>query len=155
VARVAALPLVLGPLAVGALAAWGQIRGAGLSERLPATSDKAPCDRTQVVRLGHQVQYCPLFRPDVPVYDSPDQGNAARQVGTLNSGGQANWFVGQSRRSSYTSDGAANRWWAYTLSDGPTGQWGWVPEVFFTGGKDDERDAGLHLCDTRGNACRP
>jgi hypothetical protein len=112
VARVAALPLVLGPLAVGALAAWGQIRGAGLSERLPATSDKAPCDRTQVVRLGHQVQYCPLFRPDVPVYDSPDQGNAARQVGTLNSGGQANWFVGQSRRSSYTSDGAANRWWA-------------------------------------------
>jgi hypothetical protein len=64
------------------------------------------------------------------------------------------WFVSQSERSTFTFESHSNRWWAFTRADNPGG-WGWVPAVFFTGGKDNERDAGLHLCDTEGNSCRP
>ena len=87
------------------------------------------------------------------MFASPDQGNAGPSVGTLRSGGRQNWFVGQAQRSTYRLDGTENRWWAYTLSDDRT--WGWVPEVFFAGGKDNDPDAGLAVCSARRNPCRP
>lgn len=109
-----------------------------------AAADNSPCARPQVVRLGHWVQYCPLWRANVPVYANPDQGNSAPVVGTLIQGGSANWFVGDHYRSNYVSGSYYNHWWAYTLAD--NGRWGWVPEVYFSGGGNDETDAGLYLC---------
>lgn len=90
---------------------------------------------------------------NVPVYDTADAGNGAKQIDTLYVGGTANWFVGQQWRSRYTSGPYTNRWWAFTLGD--NGRWGWVPQVFFSGGANDERDAGLHLCGAQRNTCSP
>ncbi len=100
-----------------------------------------------------RVQVCPLWMPSrayVPV-DSL-AGGVVREVGRLTRAGRANWFVCQTaapggrtvryrdaRHPQYT-----NVWWARTLSD--TGAWGWVSEVYFSGGADDERDAGLRTC---------
>ena len=106
--------------------------------------DNAPCARPQVFRANHWVQYCPLWRGQVPVYADPDHGNSAAVVGTLVYGGSANWFVGDEPHSRYTYGSYYNRWWAYTLAD--NGHWGWVPEVYFSGGDNDEPDAGLYLC---------
>ncbi|NLT54298.1 MAG: hypothetical protein GXX79_06975 [Actinomycetales bacterium] len=112
----------------------------------PASAvDNSPCQRPQVYRSSHWVQYCPLWRSNVPVYSSPDQGNGATVVGYLVYGGSANWFVGDRYRSKYTYGNYYNHWWAYTLAD--NGRWGWVPEVFFSGGGNDETDSGLYLCD--------
>lgn len=85
------------------------------------------------------------------MYDSLSNGKSARQVDTLDVGGSANWFVGQARASSFTFAGYTNDWWAFTLGD--NGRWGWVPEVFFTGGHDNERDGGLRLCQEPANPC--
>jgi len=90
------------------------------------------------------------------VYDSPDKGNAAHQVGTLKGGDSHNWFVGQAHRSNYVHGSDTNHWWAFTYSDKDSSgrsHWGWVPETFFQGGGNDVPDAGLVLCDTNGNAC--
>jgi hypothetical protein len=95
------------------------------------------------------MQQCPLTQANVPVYASPDDGNNQRPIGYLRAGGSANWFVGQIYRSNFALGGLSNRWWAYTLSDrDQSGQsrWGWVPQVYFQGGENDERDAGLYQC---------
>lgn len=110
-----------------------------------AAADNQPCARPQVYKASHWVQYCPLWRANVPVYASPDQGTGAAVVGHLVSGGSANWFVGDSYRSYYSSGSYYNHWWAYTLAD--NGRWGWVPEVFFSGGNNDDTDSGLYACD--------
>ncbi len=131
--------------------------GAPLAPPLPPTSDDVPCEATQTTQAGHAVQYCPLWQNEVPVYDSPDLGNSATQVGTLVIGGTVNWFVGQSNRSehvfSFNGFEYRNTWWAFTMAD--NGVWGWVPENYFAGGADYERDAGLHVCGTMGNICAP
>jgi hypothetical protein len=45
----------------------------------------------------------------------------------------------------YHPNGWWNYWWAATRSsDGTT--WGWVPQVFFRGGANDEQDGGLDAC---------
>ncbi len=128
----------------------------GPTSTTPATGpsgDAHPCSAAQQTQFGHKVQYCPLWRDNVPVYDSPDKGGNARQVGTLVVGGSANWFVGQSQRSRYTFGAYTNQWWAFTMADNDV--WGWVPEVYFKGGANDEKDGGLHVCNTRGNVCAP
>jgi hypothetical protein len=102
------------------------------------------------------VQNCSLTPGTILVFDSPDKGSAAQQVGTLQGGDSRNWFVGQARKSKYVSDARTNHWWAFTLTDAPPGghsQWGWVPETFFQGGAHDEPAVGLALCDTKGRAC--
>lgn len=115
--------------------------------------DGRPCARPQVFRAGHWVQYCPLWRGNVPVYASPDRGNGAPVVGRLVVGGSANWFVGDRWHSNYTLGSYHNHWWAYTLAD--NGHWGWVPEVYFSGGANDDSDAGLYVCNfgPRTNLC--
>jgi Cutinase len=47
--------------------------------------------------------------------------------------------------------GWRNDWWARTKSDDH--KWGWTPEVFFKGGANNERDAGLRKCG--GGSARP
>jgi hypothetical protein len=100
----------------------------------------------------------PTFSAGVPVFDSPDAGNGAKQVGVLHLGGDTNWFVGQSYRSTFVSGALRNGWWAFTLSDkdsSGTSHWGWVPETYFKGGGNDESDAGLFVCGTHANSCSP
>lgn len=79
-------------------------------------------------------------------------GGTVREAGRLKGAGSANWFVCQTARpggrairhrdSGYPQ--YTNVWWARTLSD--TGAWGWVSEIYFQGGANDERDARLREC---------
>jgi len=128
---VIAVALVAGSLATGGVA---------------SAADNRPCAANQVYRASHWVQYCPLTRAGVPVYANAYSGNGAARVGTLIRGGSANWFVGQSRNSTFSLGTALNNWWAYTQAD--NGRWGWVPEVYFSGGLNYEKDARLKDCFT-------
>jgi hypothetical protein len=126
-----------------------------------ATTDKYPCGAQSPEPdsgTGHLAQRCPLASGNVPVFDSPDLGHAAHQVGVLKAGGSANWFVGQSYRSSFVAGGLQNGWWAFTLSDKDAqgnSHWGWVPETYFQGGANNEPDAELFVCGAHGNRCSP
>jgi hypothetical protein len=126
-----------------------------------ATTDKYRCGPQTTETdsgTGHRAQPCPLASGDVPVFDSPDLGNAAHQVGVLHAGGSANWFVGQSYRSSFVMGKLQNGWWAFTLSDKDSSgksHWGWVPETYFQGGANNEPDAGLFECGIQANSCSP
>ena len=62
-------------------------------------------------------------------------------VGVLKRGGWANWFDSQTRGRSYTERGAVNDWYAHTKAD--NGRWGYVTEVYFARGDDNESDARL------------
>jgi serine/threonine protein kinase len=95
-------------------------------------------------------QYCDLRTGSVPVYANPDGGSPI--VGRLNKGGTANWFVGQTVGARFQQGAAKNAHWAYTLSDGSPGHWGWVPIVYFVGGGTGVADATLTPCGTR---CHP
>jgi hypothetical protein len=141
-----------GLLAAAAATASLLASGAGSASGASAT-DGQPCARPQVTRARHVVQYCPLWRGNVPVYRSPAAGNNQRPVGHLAEGGSANWFVGDHYASRYQLGSYYHHWWAFTLAD--NGRWGWVPEVYFAGGGNDETDAGLYVCGSRGNRCRP
>ncbi len=126
-----------------------------------ATTDKYPCGAQFTETnsgTGHRAQRCPLASANVPVFDSPDAGNAAKQVGVLHLGGDTNWFVGQSFHSTFVSGALKNGWWAFTLSDKDSSgnsHWGWVPETYFKGGGNFEPDAGLFVCGTHANSCTP
>lgn len=138
---------------IGAIAAMAVAAGTMLVATTgPAAAiDNRPCSRPQVSRANHWVQYCPMWRGSVPVYSSPDQGNAATVLGYLNRA-SGNWFVGDLNRSTYRSGSLVNTWWAYTMAD--NGRWGWVPEVFFSGGLNNEPDAGLYVCGAGPNVNR-
>jgi hypothetical protein len=129
VGRVAVIVLALAALSALAVPAFA--------------TDAYPCG-APVEHNGRTVQYCPLWRGNVPVYDSPSLGNGAHQVDTLYEGGSANWFICDVPASAYHYGNYVNDWWAYTLGD--DGRWGWVPEVFFQGGDNNEADAGLYAC---------
>ena len=100
------------------------------------------------------MQRCPLVAPLppngwVPLHARP-VARAAGAPAPAATGwlkGTANQYFVCQREFSATyvhSQGWRNRWWAYTLSDDQ--KWGWVPEVFFKGGNDNERDKGLVIC---------
>src|SRR5207302_4687826 len=58
-----------------------------------ATTDKYPCGAQFTETdsgTGHRAQRCPLASAGVPVFVSPDAGNAAKQVGVLHLGGDTN-----------------------------------------------------------------
>jgi hypothetical protein len=84
------------------------------------------------------------------VYARPDGGSPI--VGRLDQGGTANWFVGQAAGGRFQQDRSSNTHWAYTLSDGTQGAWGWVPVVYFRGGGNGAADATLAGCGAR---CHP
>jgi hypothetical protein len=121
-------------------------------------ADSSPCG-PQVVKSwsSEKVQQCPLIDPLppdgwVPVYAQPVAVPAGQSppapAGWLH--GVDNQFFVCDRRVPdadyhHPSAGTHHTWWAYTQTDGsPT--WGWVPEVYFKGGADDEPDAGLRRC---------
>jgi hypothetical protein len=89
-----------------------------------------------------EVQVCPLWTAPVPVYSAPSQSTS--KVGWLYSA-SGNWFICQEYWSGAPSTAHYgpyyNNWWAFTQAD--NGQWGWVPEVFFKGGGNNEPDATL------------
>lgn len=149
----AALALSVGVLAPTAAHAIPE--GKGSSVR----ADANPCGRQTTISKPRVrvAQFCPLWRDNVPVYDSPDRGNGARVVGTLRFAGPvtkpANWFIGDSYRSNFVLGSYSNHWWAYTLSDNNT--WGWVPEVYFKGGGNNIGDATLVPCGMVLNPCTP
>lgn len=101
--------------------------------------DSAPCGRPYEDH-GRVVQKCPLWRGDVPVT------RFGNEVGQLAEGGKANWFVCQWRfpDQPYEFDEYHNTWYALTEAD--NGEVGWVSEVFFAGGNNDEPDANLRHC---------
>jgi len=129
-----------------------------VSLALPAAAEDAhPCGARywhEVSRtgVGYEVQDCSMWRGDVPVYEEPvsnvGSGNQMpAPVGYLWSA-EGNWFLCQAETSRvYRAPGDndyANDWWAYTMAD--NGEWGWVPEVFFSGGDNFEKDGNLAGC---------
>jgi hypothetical protein len=120
-----------------------------------AAADDQPCLAPYTEPQFGTVQKCPLFMPGrgyVPVHRF--QNGSPVEVGRLVQAGTANWFVCQDE----TPDGItparyqdadhpqyANKWWARTLSDDD--EWGWVNEIYFSGGGNDEPDGGLRRCD--------
>jgi hypothetical protein len=86
-----------------------------------------------------QLYTCPLWRGSVPVHKTTNPGSPV--VGFLNYGGHANWFIVEAAGARVWLGGATNYWWGSTMAD--NGRWGWVNEVYFSGGNNDEEDAGL------------
>ena len=89
----------------------------------------------------------------VPVHGF--RGTAPVEIGRLRRAGRENVFACQTDRPDgvfpdrYVDPDHAddvNRFWARTRSDGPGGVWGWVNEIYLSGGFDDEPDGGLRFC---------
>lgn len=139
---------------IGALVAWGVLAAPAMA------TDTYPCggQGTQPWSsmpenpFGSTVQLCPLtsgLAPNgwIPVYAEPvASGRDPAVLGWLH--GTANqYFVCQELTGvsyQHPTRGWINDWWAWVLSD--DNHWGWVPEVFFTGGLNNEADAVLRTC---------
>jgi hypothetical protein len=131
---------------------------AALVAAAPASaSDAFPCGPQQRASWAPgPVQKCDLGNPyahdRIPVYANPvahAKGTPKPAAAGYLQGTSNQYFVCQSRfpnASYYHPKGWRNVWWAYTKSDDH--KWGWVPEVFFRGGDDNEADAGLRPCTT-------
>lgn len=116
-------------------------------------ADAHPCGaRWYHSGVGRYVQSCPDWAPAdspygahrYPVYDLSVY--PGQQIGTIYAPGD-DWFVCQRQfddRDPYAGWGYYNNWWAYTMAD--NGRWGWVPEVYFKGGGNNQPDAGLVHC---------
>jgi hypothetical protein len=123
----------------------------------PKSSDDAyPCGARVHVRWDSALeQPCPLAGPLrepggywVPAYSkaTAERLAAVRPIGWLHStSGQ--YFRCQARFARdyvHPQMGWRNDWWAYAQTD--DGHWGWVPEVYFHGGSNDQPVAGLVIC---------
>jgi hypothetical protein len=134
---------------------------------LASGADSSPCGNEQLAPWSSgPVQQCPLFSPLapkdwIPAYAVPDDWVPVYTVPVARGQGTpvpapAGWLHGtidqrfacQEQRPEapyyHPSDGYRNVWWASTKSD--DGVLGWVPEVFFSGGLNDEADGGLRHC---------
>lgn len=139
---------------MAAMAMYCVVAVAGAS---PASAtDGNPCGAAWNHPRHGQVQTCPDWsnRADnlIPVYSG--YSGQPIVVGWINAAGD-DWYrcqVGPVQDPSvltasmhYNGHEIQNNWWALTLADdGRT--WGYVPEIFFRGGNNFERDAGLRLC---------
>ncbi len=120
-------------------------------------ADSQPCGAAVFKSWSSdKVQPCPLTAPLppnnwVPVYRQPvavAPGQTPPAPDGWLHGTTDQYFVcdAQFPDASYTHpSGWRNTWWAYTQADG-SDMWGWVPEVFFAGGANDEPDGGLRRC---------
>jgi len=59
-------------------------------------------------------------------------------------GKRTNWYICQAEGDNYCQGGYCNTIWAKTYAD--NGQLGWVSEVYFQGGNDNEADGNLPWC---------
>lgn len=109
-----------------------------------SAKDEHPCgDQYWHDGVDKLVQDCSMWRGAVPVYEDSYPASYSDPIGYLwNADG--NWFDCHEQGATYTESGYANDWWAYTMAD--NGEWGWAPEVYFSGGDDFERDGGLAHC---------
>jgi hypothetical protein len=141
-------------IALGALA----VAAAASAAHLPAASayDAYPCGREVTVPWSAvPVHPCPLTSPLppnnwVPVYrvpvPNPRGSSPPAPRGWLQTT-TGRYFVCHRAFPAamyYHPSGWRNLWWSYTRDD--SGNWGWVPEVFFKGGDDDEPDYGIRSC---------
>jgi len=130
---------------------------AGAASAVPApATDSSPCAAEETVAWWNgPVQSCPLFGPLppngwIPVYAAPvahDPGTPVPAPPGWLHVVEGQRFVCQEEHPNaeyYHPSGYRNRWWAFTRSDDQT--LGWVPEVFFRGGANDEPDGGLRRC---------
>jgi hypothetical protein len=116
-----------------------------LASSVPASAkDEYPCgDQYWHDGVDKLVQDCSMWRGAVPVFEDPWGEITGEPIGYLwNANG--NWFDCHKQTVTYYDSGYFNDWWAYTMAD--NGEWGWVPEVYFSGGDDFERDGGLAHC---------
>lgn len=143
----------LGPLtAIGAVAATIALAAPAAAE----AHDAYPCGAPYAHNItawfpwggfyrSHygDVQRCPLVSGRIPVYETPRPNSTI--IGWLQGGDSRNYFFEQwpqcSLANVYHHNGHYNYWWAETVSDNL--RWGYVNEVYFRGGADDERDGGL------------
>lgn len=127
-------------MALGAaVVAAGALVGVGAGSA--SASDTGSCAANGRTSAHGPEYVCGLWKGNVPVYDWTGTNNAI--VGYLNVGGRANWFTGQcqaygddNRPSEVYVNGYWNSWWAYTQAD--NGVWGYVPEVYFAVGANDQ-----------------
>lgn len=122
-----------------------------------AAGDQYPCgSQVSVSWSTEPVQPCPLTSPTganegFPVYPQPvanPSGAAPPAPAGWLYGATNQYFVCQRQFPGavfyHPTAGWFNYWWALTRAT--SGLWGWVPEVFFTGGSNDESDYGLRSC---------
>lgn len=116
----------------------------------PATAeDASPCGYKEW-NNGTQrlVQYCDMWRGNVPVHQIYGDGHIASGAGDTLVAAEGNWFTCQQWHEDvpYTVPGTnyTNHWWAYTMAD--NGDWGWVSVAYFKGGGNDEADGRLVNC---------
>ena len=109
-----------------------------------AAADSAPCGPAWYHQgIGQYVQTCPDWSPNnsIPVHVQPDPNS--RIVGYIYAPGD-DWYICEVSAARQDAYGYHNVWWATTKAD--NGNWGWVSEVYFAGGGNDEPDAGLRSC---------
>ncbi|MGW6276891.1 hypothetical protein [Kribbella sp. NPDC055071] len=126
-------------VAVGA----GLIGGALTSTAPAFATDSKPCGPVWQHPQHGPVQTCPDWAPDlnVPVFPTAFPGTPVGYMRAANN----NWYQCQLQTSGEYYLGAShNDWWARTEAD--NGIWGWVPEVYFQGGGNDEPDGALARC---------
>jgi len=133
---------------VKVLAAVATCAAALAATAAPAQAyDAYPCGPERRHSGGWMIQYCPLWTGNVPVHREPFQSSPI--VGRLHQGGSANWFYAGTGciKGRYWLGSYTNHWWAYTMSDTRNAQGrlisGWVNQVYFSGGGNDEPDRGL------------
>ena len=129
--------------AAPAFAAPDQERGVAATQGTPALStDSFPCTRgSPYPSLPYA---CPVVWPSngkIPIYAS----GTTTIIDYLHSSTGTQYFACEATGGRYTRGSDTNIWWAWTQGD-EHGSWGWVPEVFFKGGLNDEPDAGLPTC---------
>jgi hypothetical protein len=143
---------------IGVAVSAAAVAGAGAA-LAPAASaaDAHPCGPavTKSWSTKGPVQPCPLTSPEpngrIPVYAKPVPRAAGAALpapqGWLH-GTAGQYFACQTNFPAARfqhARGWRNTWWAYTMADSGIG-WGWVPQVYFRGGDNDEADRGLRSC---------
>ncbi|KIH97214.1 hypothetical protein LP52_20395 [Streptomonospora alba] len=136
------------------IAAAGAAAGLLLTTALPASAaaDAQPCvnagfDRQPPAWNPAPAHWCPDWSPRsdgrIPVYFNPDHTSSVR--GHLNrTGDRTNWYMCWFPGTELHLGGYYNDAWAYTMAD--NGQWGYVNQVYFQGGGNNEHDPGLPPC---------
>jgi hypothetical protein len=111
----------------------------------PASADTAPCGNAW---FDYDVDnawkaYCPDWAPNGQIPVHRNQLAGAPIVGYINAAGQ-DWYFCQTQGVRYNLNSYWNTWWAYTKAD--NGVRGYVNQVYFQGGGNNERDGNLRQC---------
>jgi hypothetical protein len=137
---------------VGAVCAAAATLGVGMASASPTlAADNAPC-KPGAKRVFNYAGYnwnetlftCSTWRNNVPVHQAPDPNSPV--IGYLKS--RVNWYLFEFRGARVNVGRFYNSWWASTKADASTvvpgkDGWGYVNEVYFSGGDNDQDDAGL------------